>query len=288
MKRFVPIFLFTLLLSAGTLTAQETIVYDFEEGVIPEGFTLINRDMLEPNQPEDAAYADSAWNVEQSSLLESFVAVSVSWYVDDAGPADDWMILPKIEVSENSVLSWTAISATSSGDFPDSYQVLVNAGDPTFESFEENGFLLLSVDPEEWETAQMRDLSLEEYAGQEVHIAFRNVTPSGTALLVDDITITEAMLSNSRTVDNEAFRFGLTPNPAGDAGSLLSFELEQSSPVQLSIRDMAGREVQRLQLGRLSSGTHNVQLSTNELAAGTYLVSLQTAEKVGTTKLVIR
>jgi hypothetical protein len=255
---------------------------------MPESFTLINRDMLVPNQPDDAGFADTAWMVIESGLLESFAALSISWYVNDAGPADDWMILPKISVTENSMLSWTAISTTSSGDFPDSYQVLINAEEPTFESFEANGAILASFDPEEWETPQMREVSLADYAGQSVHIAFRNVTPSGDALLIDDITITEGEISSVAEVDNAAFEFNLAPNPAMDAVTVLQYTLEQAADVAISIQDMSGRQVQELRQGRLGAGRHNVQLETSSLPAGVYAVSVRTAEKVGTTKLIIR
>ena len=62
------------MLATLSATAQETIVYDFEDGVMPESFTLINRDMLVPNQPDDAGFADTAWMVIESGLLESFAA----------------------------------------------------------------------------------------------------------------------------------------------------------------------------------------------------------------------
>lgn len=288
MKRLVQLVWAAVLLATASASAQQTIVYDFEDGVMPEEFTLINRDMLVPNQPEDAGFADTAWMVIESNLLESFAALSISWYVDDEGPADDWMILPKITVSDNSMLSWTAISTTSSGDFPDSYQVLINAGEPTFESFEANGAILVSYDPEEWETPQMREVSLADYAGQSVHIAFRNITPSGDALLIDDIAITEGMLSNTVAVDNASFEFKLAPNPATDDGTDLQFTLEQASDVVIAIQDMSGRRVQELRQGRLPAGQHQATLPTAELPAGVYTVSVRSANTMGTTKLIVR
>lgn len=264
------------------------IVYDFEDGVMPEGFVLINNDMLEPNQPDDAVFADSAWIVIESGLLESFAALSISWYVDDAGPADDWMILPKMNIRESTMLSWVAISTTSSGNFPDSYQVLINPAEPTVESFEENGAILLTVDPEEWQAPQMRELSLAAYADQSVHIAFRNITPSGDALLIDDITITDAFFSSSLTVDNEAFAMKLFPNPAGTESPTLQYTLETGSEVTVSLQDMTGRTVQVQRLGQQPSGEHQLSLATQTLPAGAYIVSLRTADTVSTAKLVVR
>lgn len=288
MKRLVQLVWVAVVLATLPTTAQETIVWDFEDGVMPESFTLINNDMLVPNQPDDAGFADTAWMVIESGLLESFAAISISWYVDDAGPADDWMILPKIAVTENSMLSWTAISTTSSGNFPDSYQVLINGEEPTFDSFEANGAILASYDPEEWETPQMREVSLADYAGQSVHIAFRNITPSGDALLIDDITITEGEISSVAAIDNAAFEFNLAPNPAADAGTVLQYTLEQAADVAITVRDISGRRVQELRQGRLPAGRQQVQLQTGALPAGVYAVSVHTAAKTGTTKLIVR
>ena len=67
--------------------------------------------------------------------------------------------------------------------------------------------------------------SLADYAGQSVHIAFRNITPSGDALLIDDITITEGMLSSTVAVDNASFEFKLAPNPATDDGTDLQLTI---------------------------------------------------------------
>lgn len=281
--------LIVLLLAAGSFSAraQETIVYDFEDGLMPESFTLINRDMLVPNSPEDAGFADTAWMVIESGLLESFAALSLSWYVDDAGPADDWMILPKITVAEGSTLSWTAISTTSSGNFPDSYQVLINAGEPTFESFEANGAILLTVDPEESESPQMRDVSLADYAGQDVHIAFRNITPSGDALLIDDITITEGILSSTPALAPDHFQLQVQPNPV-QGQAIIKYTLEHSSPAQLIVRNINGQQVMQANLGQQGAGQQQVHWDTAGLAAGLYTITVQTAEAVGTIKAIVR
>jgi len=127
---------------------------------------------------------------------------------------------------------------------------------------------LATYDPEEWETPQMREVSLAEYAGQSVHIAFRNITPSGDALLIDDITISEGMLSNTMTVDNASFAFKLAPNPATDAGTDLQYTLEQASDVVIAIQDMSGRRVQELRQDSLPAGQHQAGLPTAELPAG--------------------
>ncbi len=270
-----------------SLWAQNTIVYDFEDGQMPEDFTLINRDGLEPNLPEDSVLLDSAWIVINSGLMESFAALSVSWYVNDDGPADDWMILPKIDLGSAPMLSWRAISTTSSGDFPDSYQVLINTEEPTFESFESNGAILLTVDPEEFAEPQNRSIDLADYAGESVHIAFRNITPSGDALLVDDITIEDGELTGIRQVlDPRSLAFRLSPNPS--PGPLqVSFRLDHPQRVVLLLRNALGQTVDQHNLGLIAQGAHQLSLPIDELPSGNYWMSLQTEDGVATQPLLV-
>ena len=277
-----------LMLCATFAQAQETITYDFEDGLMPAGFTLINQDMLIPNEPDDMVFADSAWIVIQSGLLGSYAALSLSWYVDDAGPADDWMILPKLQLGDSPMLSWTAQSTTSSGNFPDSYQVLINTGEPTYDDFSNNGSILLEIAPEEHLTAQVRELDLSAYANQAVYIAFRNITPSGDALLIDDITVTNVITSAVREIDNESFRMALTPNPVSQGPVQLAYTLEESSEVELLIQDMMGRTLQAAPQGRRPAGNNTAAIDINQLAGGTYIVAIRSEKKAGTAKLIVR
>lgn len=282
-----------LFLAPFAAQAQGTIVYDFEDGAMPEGFTLINNDMLIPALEADSIFAQLAWAVESSSAFEGFAALSISWYEneqgDEVGPADDWMILPKITLGEGAMLTFLARSATSSGNFLDDYQVLINSGEPTIESFEENGGILSQEQGVLHDAFQEYAIDLSEYANQAVHIAFRNVTnTNGYGLWIDDITITEAAISSSLTVDNEAFAMKLFPNPAGTESPTLQYTLATGSEVTVSLQDMTGRTVQVQRLGQQPSGEHQLSLATQALPAGAYIVSLRTADTVSTARLVVR
>jgi hypothetical protein len=286
MKKGILFFLAILGISC-TLRAQETIVYDFEDGQMPEGFTLINMDMLIPFNETDASFIDSAWIVIESGLLESYAALSLSWYVDDAGPADDWMILPKHELGDGAMLSWVAQSTTSSGNFPDSYQVLINTGEPTFDDFAENGEVLISIEPEEYETAQNRSIDLSAYAGQSVHIAFRNITPSGDALLIDDITISN-VASSTVEIDQESFQLSVAPNPVKGQLSLLNYKLENSSEVNIQLRHIDGQLIAQYPQGKKMAGAHQFEVPVAGLSAGMYILAIQSGQKMATTRLVVK
>lgn len=278
---------FALLLMNIYSFAQGTVIYDFEDGQMPADFTLINQDGLIPNEPSDIVFLDSAWIVIESSLLGK-AALSLSWYINGAGPADDWMILPKFELGDGAALSWKAQSTTSSGNFPDSYQVLINTGAPTYDDFGNNGAVIAEYAPEEYETAQNRSVDLSDYAGQSVHIAFRNITPSGDALLIDDITLTNIVTTSTIVVDQQVFEMMIAPNPAIDGSARLSYTLENSSQVVVKVSSIDGKELASYPQGKLAAGQHQLWIPTLTLSPGTYLISVQDNHKIGTTKLSIQ
>ena len=281
-----------LLLSVGIAQAQETITYDFEDGLMPEDFTLYNVDMLTPALDEDIGWRDTAWIVSTSSTFEGFGALSISWYEDangnEVGPADDWMILPKLALGAGAELNFQVKSATSSGDFPDDYQVLVNTGDATVESFGHDGEILWTEQAVP-STFQDRTLDLSAYAGQSVHIAFRNVTnTNGYGLWIDNISVSGVVTTAVREVDNDAFAMKLAPNPASYGTVQLSYTLQDASRVELAIQDMTGRTLVSLPQGNRPTGNNQAPIDVSQLAAGTYIVSIRSDKKIGTVKMIVR
>ncbi|MCO6479393.1 MAG: choice-of-anchor J domain-containing protein [Phaeodactylibacter sp.] len=292
MRRVVQLAL-AFALCVASAQAQETISYDFEDGLMPEDFTLYNVDMLTPADEGDIGWLDTAWIVTTSSRFEGFAALSISWYEDEngneVGPADDWMILPRLQLGAGAELNFLVRSATTSGDFPDDYQVLINTGEATVESFGEDGEILWTEEAVESDDWQDRSLDLSAYAGQSVHIAFRNVTnTNGYGLWIDNIEVSQVITSSVREVDNEAFNMALTPNPAGRERVLLSYTLEEASQVSLSVRDMAGRTLMALPQGIQPAGNNQARIDVSNLASGTYIVSIRSDKKIGTAKMIVR
>lgn len=141
--------------------------------------------------------SDSAWIVWNSGLFDSKVAVATSWYNEQVD-ADDWMITPAIELTGKCQLSWEAVSLTSSGDYPDDYQVFVSTTDQTVDGCLANGTQLYVDDEATGEDVggdgiQLRKLSLDAFAGETVYIGFRLVTPypGGDRLAIDNIKVME-------------------------------------------------------------------------------------------------
>jgi len=81
----------------------------------------------------------------------------------------------------------------------------------------------------------------------------------------------------------------LAPNPTSSF-ALLNFELEEIQDVEVSIRDLRGREVLQAFRGRLGTGSQEIEIPTSALPAGIYLLRLSAPEKgqVATKKLVVR
>ena len=168
-------------------------------GNIPADWKLVNGDGGTPATGNQAfqSLADSAWIVWYSGLFESHVAIATSWYNEEVD-ADDWMITPAIELSGNCLLSWDAVSLTSSGDYPDDYQVFVSTTDQTVQGCLDNGTQVY-IDNESvgedvgGEGIQRRELSLQDFAGETVYIGFRLVTPypGGDRLAIDNIKVLE-------------------------------------------------------------------------------------------------
>lgn len=171
---------------------------DFEEMVtFPEDWVLVNVDGNTPDNQNYETMKDSAWIISYSSTFESNVALGISFYNPEAA-ADDWMITPKITLKNNPFLEWKAMSLTTSGDYPDSYEIYVSTTTQDVAGCQANGRIYRILDEEAGEDAdnpgngiQTHKISLDDFAGQDVYIAFRLNTPDpgGDRLAIDDITV---------------------------------------------------------------------------------------------------
>lgn len=184
------------------LVEVDTLFYENFDGlqVFPSDWVLVNSDGLTPDNPAIASLKDSAFIVTPSTFFKGSIAMGVSFYNPEGG-ADDWMILPAIELGDSSELRWEAMSLTTTGNYPDDYQIRVSTTTQDVPGCLANP-ILFRVNDEEWrETAtaipgkgiQKRKISLKRYAGQTVYIAFRLVTPTpgGDRIAFDEITVIE-------------------------------------------------------------------------------------------------
>lgn len=275
---YFPFLCLFLFLQCIPLSAQFTYEEDFEGGVMPDGFTTLNIDGLVPALESDSLFAEDAWRVIlNTDLIDTYAAMSVSWYENDAGPADDWMILPRMTIGSNAKLIWRAQSTTFE-EYPDSYEVLFAEETPTMENVADlQTELILFVEAESAPTPVGHIINISNLAGKTGHIVFRNVTPSGDALLVDDISISNVadFPTSLEKVNAQTFDLQLFPNPTSDY-STLQYTLSSPSKITLLLQNMAGQTVWKQEQGLQNTGTHRLPITAIQLPTGMYWLQLQT------------
>ena len=139
----------------------------------------------------NVSYVSAAW-VQRTELgpagagTLNGVAMSTSWF-DPAGQADDWMFTPAIALPSvgDCTLSWRG--RISDPSYPDGYEVRVLTSEPTVAAgLAEDPIDVISAETSTWTS---REVSLEDFLGESVYIAFRNHSDDKFILMVDDVTV---------------------------------------------------------------------------------------------------
>lgn len=176
------VYLILLAVAMLSFVGQSQVLFqqDFEDGIEP--MKLYDQDGLTP-APNVAVYPN-AWNAASPAFGNgTVVAVSNSWYTP-AGKADDWMVTPQITVeSAGTVLRWEAKAQDPA--YPDGYQVLVSTATDDPADFT-TVLYQTTAEVTSWTT---RLVSLDDYVGMDIHIAFRNNSNDQFLLLVDNIFV---------------------------------------------------------------------------------------------------
>ncbi len=191
--------MFILLCTRVFAQLPDTLInYDFQQGM-PAEIVLLDQDQLTPEAQVD--FVDNAWVVRSGEELGEIlglsptnrVAVSTSFYIENQSSespeaTDDWMILPPVSIPDSGLytLSWKAGTALST--FPDGYEVRVSTTGNDIVDFDEMIFL----DEEADGFLARKSVLLDAYAGEQIHIAFRNQSVDRFLLFIDDISIINA------------------------------------------------------------------------------------------------
>lgn len=189
------------------LQAQNTyFVEHFTEG-IPSSFALYDMDGNEPSV--DMANLGFAVGVPWICVTEgednNAVAASTSWY-KKAGTSNDWMVTSPFEVSDaKAVLTWRA--RATDADYRDGYKVYVSTTGNTVDDFGSEPVFSVSKENVAWTE---REVSLADYVGKTIWVAFVNTTKDRSMLYVDDIFagIPACFDLNSELEDGVVTRYG--------------------------------------------------------------------------------
>ncbi len=169
-------------------SAQSYFSCSFEEGTLKD-FITVDRDGLTPSA-DMASYGFSVgkgWIAAIPSGETNTAACSTSWY-SPAGTADDWLITPSITLPADQadiVLRWRA--KASDKRHRDGYAVYLTVGE-AISPEEFTSQPILSVEEEESVWTE-RKVSLAEYQGQTITLAWVNNSTDKSRLYIDDIYV---------------------------------------------------------------------------------------------------
>jgi len=166
----------------------------FGSGSLPTGWSVSDVDDQNLAQQIDTTY-QKGWHIIDDFKTEGNLSIaSASWYDNDSTPADDWLILPPVQVGNNTCFSWFAYSQDRF--FPESYEVLISLDPPSGPDMVLTNFDTLEIVEQEGFFINYRSLNLSDalngaYQNQEVYLAFRHTSLDQFILVLDDIRIAE-------------------------------------------------------------------------------------------------
>lgn len=182
----LTLFLTACLATGLTASAQQIFFNcDFSEG-FPEGTSLFDVDGNEPSVDMKNLGFDigTPWIIIQDKD-GNYSACSTSWY-KSPGKSNDWMVTPPIEITSSGVLlRW--IGKAADKDYKDGYSVYISEAGPEPELFDTTEPLFNTKgEKAEWAS---HEISLDEYVGKTVYLAFVNDSKDKSTLYIDDIFV---------------------------------------------------------------------------------------------------
>lgn len=160
------------------------MAWDFEDGQLPADFTFRVEDegTVNPNAGEE--FNEEGWgifNIQEHELYGGHVMAGTTW-LDGTEQADRWCILPPVTPSEESYLLWDV--ASFNPNYLENYSIMVStSGDDSWYYFKEEEYVSESAD------FKTRGISLSEYSGQDIYVAFRLQSENCEHLILDNIEL---------------------------------------------------------------------------------------------------
>ncbi|MBN8682025.1 MAG: T9SS type A sorting domain-containing protein [Chitinophagales bacterium] len=122
-------------------------------------------------------------------------------------------------------------------------------------------------------------VSLAQYAGKTIYLAFLHNADDDYYLAVDDILVTRGAASSAVSPTEAALRFVTYPNPVATSMNVM-YRLQENARVSLLLADQNGRLVETFFATQTqNAGEQNITLPLHRLPAGAYQLILQVNEK---------
>ena len=186
--------------------AQITIFNEgFEEYSLPAGWTLLDADNDGNTWMHSSVYGDLMGGHTGEG---AFVSYSYDTWTGDELSPDNWLVTPAISLTGSSTLTfWRMVGFFNPADHYGVYVSTTSATDPSTFT------LLFEETPVSSGYAwTMQTVSLDNYTGNTVYIAFRHFNCTDQLLIaIDDITITSSTVQPTITVQPMSLQFPNVP-----------------------------------------------------------------------------
>ena len=194
---------------------------------------------------------------------------SASWVSGNVLTPDNWLITPTLVIPSNgATLKWFV--AAQDADYPDEYyEVRVSTNGTTLSNFTTVFTETLTTD--QWEE---RTVSLANYAGQNVNIAFVHTNSSDVFMMkIDDISVTAGVGINEVETSTSIY-----PNPANNI-----LNINASSNInKVEVYNMLGQNVMTVSVNDI-----NTSINTSNLSEGMYMLKLHTDNGIVNKKFTV-
>lgn len=191
---------------AGTTILAE----DFESG-FPAGWLVVDGD---GKTPRSGTGLQAGWQIRPDYKdTTKRIMASPSWY-EDGGASNDWLILPGVTLGSNPCFSWATYS--QDGAYPEAYEVRISLAGQDTSDFLSNP--LVDTVLSESGNRTIHAIALDDYAGQSVTLAFRQISDDKFVLALDDVRISE--------IEPLDIGVSATDAPGGDPGDTLDVSIK--------------------------------------------------------------
>jgi hypothetical protein len=223
-------------------------------------------------------------------------ATVCAWQVTGVG--EDWLITPRWNIQAGDSLAFW-LRPFYTGFQPDSLAVRVSTTDSNMSSFTTRILYLAEGNGYPTSTVYQRySVSLNQFAGQGIFIAFKHMDQNGDGIFIDDVSVERQGASGIVDPGIIPSKFGLSqnyPNPFNPS-TKIEFKIPSWEGygvsrgvglVSLRIYDITGREVQTLVNEELQPGTYEVTFDGSGLNSGVYFYKLTAGNFVQTRKMLL-
>ena len=196
-------------------------------------------------------------------------------------PDFNWLIMPEMQLDYNdySLKFWVWYSSSS---YETKFHVLVDDGTKGWASILDWD----AADPDNTYDSEVI-LSLADYVGKTIRIAFVYEYSDGYEMALDDIRVeSPSGIENAAGVPKEIALHQNYPNPFNPS-TKISFSLPETSKAKLSVFNHKGELVRSVFEGVFYKGNHDYEFNGSDLSSGIYFYKLETNESSYMKKMIM-